>query len=230
MQKNIPAILFLSFMIIAISLAGFYPTYIQYFPHRASFPWLIHFHFAGFTLWFILLVLQPILILRRKVTLHQNIGRLTYWLVPYLVITIVLLVVQQTERLIAEGKSSASTTALIGFLDAIFFLAFYVAAIVYKKNLRLHTACIVGASLIIFNPGLSRFVNHVQPNLGLTAALIFPFFVSISFMLYEKIRYQHPVFRNPFGIIFLGWLFELLLFFSVSQTALWKNFIIGFFS
>jgi hypothetical protein len=230
MEKNIPAILILSCFIITLSLIGFYPTYLQHLPDLATFPWLIHLHFLGFIAWFILLILQPLLIMRRNVALHQKIGRISYWLVPYLAITIVLVVSQQTKRLISEDNPTAPITALIGFLDTIFFVAFYCVAIAFKKNIRIHTSCMIGASLIIFNPGLSRFVNHIQPGLGLTAALIFPFLVSSSCILYERIRFHRPILLNPYGLIFLGWSLELLLFFTVSQTALWKDWIFKFFS
>lgn len=223
-RKTSVLILFFVFTVL-VSLAGFFNSYIRYLPETGRFPFVIHIHFAAFFCWFVLLIVQPILIYKKNYGLHRNIGKLTYFIAPVLVTTILILVSSQTKREIRVSEEKAAVTALIGFLDAISFSVYYIIAMVNKRNIRWHVAFIIAATLVILNPGMSRLLNHLKPGLGLPAAVLIPFIVSISILLVEKVKYKRAILKSPYFLFFCCWTLEIVLLMTVPGTEFWKNFV-----
>jgi uncharacterized membrane protein YozB (DUF420 family) len=106
-----------------------------------------------------------VLIKRNKIETHRRIGKLSYFLVPVLILTIALLISQQVQRQLAISKQEAAFTAMVGLLDILSFSIFYTIAMVNKKNIRWHAGFLLAATLIILNPGLSRLLNQIHPGL-----------------------------------------------------------------
>ena len=212
-------------VVVIVSLAGFFNSYIRFLPRIDKFPWIIHIHFTAFLCWFAVLIIQPILIRRKKYELHRKIGRLTYFLAPILVFTILMLVRNQVIRIADVSASDAAVTAFIGLLDAISFSVYYTIAMINKRNLRWHIAFLIAATLVILNPGLSRLLNHIKPGLGLPAAVLLPFVISISIIAIEKIKCKRQILKNPYFIFLCCWTTEILLLMTVPSTELWKKII-----
>src|SRR5258705_3966265 len=64
-----------SFMMIAIVIAGFWaPYYGPLLGGMANFPWLFHFHGIVFMGWMALLVVQGSLVSMRRTPLHRRVG------------------------------------------------------------------------------------------------------------------------------------------------------------
>ena len=65
--------------LIALALLGFWPTYFsKFFDGTANFNFYFHFHFAMASLWIMLLIVQPILIKKKKLSIHRKIGKLSF--------------------------------------------------------------------------------------------------------------------------------------------------------
>ncbi|MBX3244436.1 MAG: hypothetical protein KF685_08275, partial [Acidobacteria bacterium] len=215
-------ILIVFFAVIAlVCLAGFYRTYFSYFPDVARFPALIHIHFVAFLGWFVLVVLQPILIYKEQYVLHRKLGKLSYFLAPILILTILLLTREKMMREVADPEANASITAFIGLMDAVSFSVCYLIAMIKRSDTRWHVAFIIGATLIALNPGLARLFDQITVGLGLLAAVLTPFIVSISIFIFEKISYKRPITQSPYFVFFLLWTLEIVLFITVPQTELW---------
>lgn len=205
-------IFILFFIAVAVlSLAGFFNSYIRFLPNTDRFPVVIHVHFAAFILWFVLIIVQPILIRQKKYELHRKIGKVSYFIAPVLVITILILVKNQTQREISASENQAALTAFIGVLDAVSFSVYYLIAMVNKRNLRWHVAFLVAATLVVLNPGMSRLANFIQPGLGLLLAVLLPFIVSITVLCVEKMRYKTPVLKSPYFLFLCCWTLEIVL-------------------
>lgn len=189
-------------MIMLVSIIGFYKSYISFFPAEGEFSSIIHVHFVAFILWFCLFIIQPILIKREKVTLHRKLGKVSYFIAPVLVFTILWLVIGKVRREILISIDDASVTALIGILDVVSFSAFYIIAMVNRRNIRWHVAFIVAASLIVLNPGMSRLLNQISPGAGILGSVLFPFIVSITIILFEKFKFKRPILKSPYSLFF----------------------------
>lgn len=224
--KNKLLILFFVAVMI-ITITGFFNSYIKFLPDTDKFPAIIHIHFVAFAFWLALIVIQPILIRKRKYELHRKVGKLSYLIAPVLVLTILILVKNQTKREIGVSESNAAVTAFIGLLDAISFSVYYIIAMVNKGNVRWHVAFLIAATLVVLNPGMSRLLNQIRPGLGLLIAIILPFIVSISIILLEKIKCKRLVLKNPYFLFLCCWTVEIVLLGTVPGTELWRNLIVS---
>lgn len=212
--------------VMVITIAGFFKSYIKFLPDTDKYPIVIHIHFIAFVFWLALMVVQPILIRRKKYDLHHRMGKISYLIAPVLVITILMLVRKQTMREIGVSESNAAVTAFIGLLDAISFSVYYLIAMANKRNIRWHVAFLIAATLVVLNPGMSRLLNQVKPGLGLLLAVILPFIVSITIMLFEKVKCKKPVLKSPYFLFLCCWTLEVVLFMTIPSTELWHNLIV----
>ena len=119
MEKQINTLLYFFIFVVLISTIGFFNSYLKFFPDFNKFPYVIHIHFLAFATWFLLLITQPILIKRKKIKLHRKIGKLSYFLAPILVVTIVILATNQIQREILLAGNNAEITAFITLIDIV---------------------------------------------------------------------------------------------------------------
>jgi hypothetical protein len=230
MEKKYFAVVALFVSITVISLLGFFNSYISFFPKFDAFDYVIHIHFIAFVCWFVLIILQPILIRRRKYDLHQRIGKLSYFLAPILVITILILVYREVVRDIKISENMVYISSFIGILDALTFAIYYSIAMFNIKNIRWHVAFIIAATLVVFNPGLSRLANLIQPGLGIPLAVFFPILITLSILLYEKLKLKRPLLKSPYFVFLCCWIFEIILFVSIPNTKIWRDLLYSNFA
>ena len=225
MEKKINILLYFFVFVVLISLAGFFNSYLKFFPEFSKFPFIIHIHFLAFVAWFILLIIQPILQKRKKVNLHRKVGKLSFFLAPVLVLTIMILANNQIRREIVMLENNAAITAFIALIDIVSFSLFFIIAMTKSKNMRWHVAFLIAATLVVLNPGLSRLLNQIQYGLGMITAVFLPFIVSISLILFEKIKHKRSILKSPYFLYLCIWTITIVLFATIPKTELWINFI-----
>ena len=225
MEKKINILIYFFVFVVLISLAGFFNSYLKFFPEFSKFPFIIHIHFLAFVAWFILLIIQPILQKRKKVNLHRKVGKLSFFLAPVLVLTIMILANNQIRREIVMLENNAAITAFIALIDIVSFSLFFIIAMTKSKNMRWHVAFLIAATLVVLNPGLSRLLNQIQYGLGMITAVFLPFIVSISLILFEKIKHKRSILKSPYFLYLCIWTITIVLFATIPKTELWINFI-----
>ncbi len=226
MERKYKALVWLFLAITIISFTGFYKTYFQYFPRFENISIITHLHFIIFLSWFIVLIAQPILIKQKKYALHRKVGKLTYFLAPIMVISILVMIKSSVSDNLLTSKEGAAIAFTGAILDAIMFSLFYVYSIINKNRVRQHVVGIIGASLIILNPGLGRLVGGLaNQEIGILAMVITPFLVSFGIIFFEKIKLGKPILKNSYFLIPGIWLVELVLFIVLPQQIFWMNFI-----
>lgn len=77
---------------------------------------------------------------------------------------------------------------------------------------------------------MSRLVNQIQPGLGLPAAVLFPFFVSLGIVIFEKIKFKRAIFSSPYFLFVCCWMIEIIILISLPNTEFWKDLVINTFS
>ena len=223
MERKYKILIVFFVLIMIVSFAGFYNSYWSKFPRLGEFKNLIHIHFLAFSCWLFLIVIQPILIMKKKFKLHRQLGRFSYLLAPILVLTIILLSKEKFIREFDEFPSDAAMTAFIAFVDISSFSTFYLIAMFKKSNVRWHVAFIIAATLIVLNPGLSRLLNQITMGLGIITAVLIPFLVPGIILIIEKIKYKRAILKSPYFLIIIIWTIEILLFILIPRTEFWKN-------
>lgn len=225
MERKTNVLLYFFIFVLLISLLGFFNTYLKFFPHVGKFPYVIHFHFSAFIAWFFLLITQPILIKRKRIDLHRKFGKLSYVLAPILILTIVILAINQIQRELSLAENNAAVTAFIALIDILSFSTYYIIAMLNSKNLRWHVAFLVAATLVVLNPGLSRLLNQIEYGLGMLVAVLLPFVLSIFVICIERIKYKRPILRSPYFLYLCLWTITILMFATIPKTEFWINFV-----
>lgn len=227
MEKKYNTLIFLFVAFLFISLAGFYRSYFQYFPYFKNTTPFTHIHFVIFLSWFAVLIWQPILIKQKNFALHRKVGRISYFLAPAMVISILVIVKLNIANNLTLSGGQAAVAAAGAVLDAVFFSVFYIAGVVNRHKIRRHVAFLVGASLIVLNPGLGRLVSNMfHQDIGVPAMAITPYLVAISIIVYEKFKLKRALLNSPYLFIILFWTLELVFFVVLSSAGFWKEFVV----
>jgi hypothetical protein len=165
----------LPFVFIAFFVLVIYSFYQSYFGHIPEFKNVIspignvpititaitHFHAIVVVLWLLMLIIQPILIIKNKVALHRLLGKASYLIVAFMAISLVLIIYQQQIR------QKDLPVFAINLFDFPVFIVFYSLAIYYRKNSAYHSRFMVMTIIPLLSPVLARI--HVN---GLMAQVI----------------------------------------------------------
>ena len=145
------AMLFLAFL-------GFWPTYFsKFFDGTADFATYFHFHALMALLWILFLIVQPLLVYRKKLDLHRTIGKFSYLLVPLLYLSVILL----AHHRIDPESPDRYINLWFPFKDLIIFSAGYGVAIRYRKQMAIHARGMIVAGIVMIEPALVRLILAV---------------------------------------------------------------------
>lgn len=222
LYKNI-SYLFIALLI--LTFLGFYRTYFGLFPSFKGLGLMAHLHATAFLLWFLLLILQPVLIKKKKYKLHRLLGKISYFLVPIIIITIVGMTRLEYYRDIKiESRQDVFSDMLTPYLDLIFFVIFYVIAMINKKNISLHVSFIIAASFVVLAPALGRLCGYLFGDSLLTilANILPKYIIVIILMIIEKRRLGKPILHSPYLLILGLFLLATILGFTIGNTTAWQ--------
>ena len=177
-------------LLILFAFAGFYTTYFSklFLPT----PYIIHFHFVLLALWVFMLIAQPFLIKYKKLSTHRLLGKVSYLLVPLVLITSWLLTrneyyrkidilqndvtvgLQDINQFEILKKASVDPAA---FISIIWFITFYSLAITFRKKATKHARYMLATALILLSTCLLIFIFgqlsfYIMPNFDWWASLM----------------------------------------------------------
>lgn len=169
------AVFFGALLLAVLSLHAFYPTYLGRLGN--PLPWVMHLHAALMAAWMGLLVLQSGLIRRGNISLHRTTGRLSYALVPLLLLTAVAMIAYSYERGLGElreaaaaGRISLSGEALLHearkyvALPVYYFVGFalfYPLAMLNRRRPVVHAQFMLATMLMLTGPVLDRSLYFI---------------------------------------------------------------------
>jgi hypothetical protein len=139
-----------------IVLLGFWPFWAGLFTGGTGAHWIIYVHAAVFSGWMVLLFVQVILVARRRVAVHQRLGRAGIYY-GFLVLFLGLIITFAAPAMnVASGRSTLDEAA--GFLilplgDMLLFGAFFGAGVAYRRRKELHKRLMLLATIaLLFAP------------------------------------------------------------------------------
>jgi hypothetical protein len=162
------------------------------------------------------LIVQPILIRNRQLALHRRLGRLSYIVVPLMVLSIVILMRQVFMRSPTLSPGPVDTN-MIGLADLTFFGLCYGLALYYRRHVNYHARYMVLTALPFVNPALGR-LNLPGPLLAIV--------IMIGLLLYE--RFHHRIYR-PYLIALPAFVGIYSFFLFVIDRQDWQSFWWMFF-
>jgi hypothetical protein len=164
-------------MAFLVTIAGFWPSYFSRLGKTSVFH---HFHGISATLWMLLLVVQPLLYRMDKIEWHRMSGKVSFLLVPLIVIGGLIMV----HMMLNDERYPAFLAYKLSFIDffvIITFVMFYVLAIKNVRDTQYHArymACTVFGPLL---PALGRLF----PNIGLVDNLVIS--LDVSYFVIEAV-------------------------------------------
>lgn len=161
--------------LLVTSAIGFFPGYLREFPVFASSGWQVHFHVATLLAWLGLLVAQAWLAASGRIEQHRIAGRLSYLLVPLIIVGFVLV-----SRF---GQQRQPNPALIGaaLFDGALFVLFYVLAIANRRHPEIHSRYMLLTAVALINAPLGR---AVAPELSVPFELL----VMLTMLVVSRLR------------------------------------------
>lgn len=180
-------------VVLGVVVLGFFKTYFGLFPSFNNVTLIQHVHGLLFTTWFLLLIIQPLLIRYNKYKAHRIIGRFTYLLVPCIVISIHFIAREAYLNMMAGH--AAQSDAIAGLYFATYqifdFSVLYVLAIANKHRTPYHMRYMITTSLAIAGAGMRRLFTHMMGLEGSEAVLLgflVPDLFLVGLIIYDRIK------------------------------------------
>jgi len=200
-------------------------------------PMVYFVHGIILTSWFVLLMVQSILINIRKVSIHRKLGYCMAVLAVLVVFTGIQVILDSTPRSINMGildpenqsqMLGQSMPLLLDLLSLIVFTLFIGLAIVLRRNIKLHrTLMLIGSMsfmVVTLARALPEFFPRVEIPLIIGSFLIFP----ILLIVHDWIHYKRfPVYAFV-GLLTLITMVLMTLIFTGSDW--WFNFFMNYLS
>ncbi len=231
MEQGYRKVVFFFLAIILLTLPGFYKSYFSLFPDFPGLKNIHHMHAVALLAYLTLLIVQPILISQKKISLHKAIGKFSYALVPLIFASLILVYHNQYLRMVLEGKPESETLAFVfaPTTDAIPFLIFYVLAMLNTKKTPVHMRYIMATGVVAAGPGFGRiFIYSLGMDVfaAIQIVMLTTLLTFVALILYDRKR--KASFRiNPYTIAFVIWLIPNILITFFPQTELWQRFASG---
>lgn len=212
---------------------GFYKTYIRHFPgfedyitpsgRKFHFSWIKHFHGMMMMGWTLTLLLQPILILKRKIKWHHRAGRLSYVLAPLVLLSLWLITQERFYDILdRQGYTAAVAHLSLNFPNVIFFAMLYSLAIYYRKRSALHIPFMCGTGILLIGPALARmlitYFGFTFDNSVTTSKLVMMAIPAVI-LIADYIRKKRI---SPFTVVLAVMIVNALLWF-LRNTPFWQT-------
>lgn len=163
---------------------------------------ITHFHVMMFVLWFLLLIIQPILLIKKKIAWHRILGKVSYVVVGLLFISFLLIINQE------QSREKSLPVFVANLFDVPVFVVFYSLAIYYRKKPAYHARFMVMSILPFINPALARAnIAGVPVQLGLWALLFAiefftrktykPYLIGLGYYIFNLAVVAYLLMANP---------------------------------
>ena len=211
--------------VLIMTLLGFYPTYFSHFPKFEGFSWVYHFHAFLATLWIVMLISQAFLIRRKKYNLHRKIGKVSYFVIPFLLLSF-FLIAKATYFKNINIKHFSESDALAylsrsGLRDILYMAILYSLAILYKKRTSWHLRFFTCTGLTVLGPGLGRFAfTNFSPEVAGAIMGIFMLLLPIIWLIVDIIKKKSPI---PL-LVFIAITISAIYLDSCGYSAWWQTF------
>jgi len=216
-QMNFDNAGYFALALIALAFLGFWPTYFsKFFDGTADFHNYFHFHFAMASLWIALLILQPILIRKKKFSIHKQTGKLSFIILPLFFVSVILLKHHNIGGAVAQGLGASLWLQL---KDLVIIGLMFTIAMTNTKNMQVHARAMIATGIVFIEPTLGRFIILTvlpEPDfmfgLGITVAIMYVLIISLIIIERKQTsgRWVFPL------LLVLFMIFHYLIFFQVS--------------
>ncbi|QNA44524.1 hypothetical protein [Lacibacter sediminis] len=234
-------------LLIPFVAIGFYPGYWSKILTNKSTT-IQHVHAFFMSLWVIMSIVQPWLIMKKKTQIHKVVGKVSYVLIPFIIISGYILIQARYERILLRVQDKVTTGELkltaqevldrvassqtIGILFLLMLIIFYTLAIVNRKKFLHHATYMLGAIFTSIDPALDRMIGHwakannIEPNFFIDyGSQLFALVLLVALAVYQRSKKQS---LKPVSIVIGIYSICFLINDLASETAIWRWFVEAF--
>lgn len=209
--------------LLALAAAGFWPSYLG--APRFEGDWHVHFHGVAMFAWMGLLIAQAWLVRARRLSVHRTLGRVSYGLVPLVVLSTLLLAHYRMRQ-------GLSVDLLYFFYVQLSLLAVFVAsyamAIANRRRPAIHARYMICTALTLVDPIVARILAFSM-GVGFPAMQVATYAAVDAVLLVliasDLRRRQQPRVYPAMLAVFVA---TQLPTFFLYRTAAWRAFVEGF--
>ncbi|MGK2864962.1 MAG: hypothetical protein ACSLE0_23720 [Chitinophagaceae bacterium] len=142
-------------LLIPLIFAGFYHSYFKTFPNFGeNIEAVLHTHAVIAAIWVAILIVQPFLIVNKKVAWHRRVGKLSYFVFPLLILSFI-------PSIIKTYNAGDYPFLFFPIGDGLLLILFYSLAIYYKRKTARHMRYMIASALVLLGPTLGRIGPHL---------------------------------------------------------------------
>ena len=225
-RASISRVIIAIILLIVLIEVGFFKTYIQYFPkfedatvngETVHFNSIMHFHGIVMMGWVLMLLVQPILILKGKIKWHRRVGSLSYVLAPLVVLALYL--ANKDNLHYFSQHSDALSSLTVTFPSLVFFVILYSLAIFYRHRPALHMRFMCSTAFLLINPPLDRALITYLGLHGFSEGIIIVLLLAGIVTVVDSLRTKRI---SPFALVF-GFLLLQKILYDLRDTPFWQT-------
>jgi hypothetical protein len=230
-------------ILIPLTFIGFYPSYFSLL--LTPLPNVFHIHTFFMVAWIALALAQPILIHQNRIELHRQLGKVSFVLMPLVVISIYMMIRHsyygELERLGSDAIREkynltqdeiylyAAAREIKATIALIWLIIFYILAIANRKRVVFHATYMMAAILVLLGPALDRIIFRTlhQFHLSGTGPAEYATFTLIAILFLSLLIYQK---RNgysltPVIVVLALHVAGVLAYTYLQGTTAWQRFV-----
>lgn len=214
--------------LLAVTIVAFWPSYLSKAP--ADVDRYTHAHAALMTLWFALLIGQPLLIRRGRHDWHRLLGRATLLLVPLIAIVVALLMHARVVALDQAVLASEGKFFFLPFRSIALFLLAYALALARRSAPALHARYMACTAIALIDPVVARLQFFYLPPLpdplwySAVGFALSDLALAVLWWLDRASRVR----GGPYAVMLGAYLAFDLLWFTLGQTPVWLAVVVWF--
>lgn len=223
-RKTVPLVV----LLFALSVAAFWPKYLS--QPFAAIGGYTHLHAAVAVTWLSLLIVQPLLVHRRRLDLHRRLGRSTWIVAPLFALASTLLAHHQVARMDPATLDAEAAFFYLPFHTTALFVVCYTLGLVFRATPAAHGRFMIATALLMIDPVVARILHFYFPPLPdprWIAVLTFTLTDLLAATLVFTFRGPVPARRALLAMLAL-FVVAHTLWFTFAPSRLWHDFVVGF--
>ncbi len=146
-------------------IAGFWIPYFSQIPQFApSITTAVHAHALLLFAWVGLLVMQPLAVRHRAISIHRILGKASYVLLPLILLFAIAMLRKEYQEHLAAGMNSgaARSAEYLSSVQLALFAAFYALAVarIHQRDVAEHMRYMICIALVLLPAGLARTLGY----------------------------------------------------------------------
>lgn len=208
--------------ILAIGVFGFWKPY---FSRLGTADPLAHLHTGLMLAWFALLLVQPVLVRSRRLALHRRLGRVSWVLVPAIVVTMLAFARQRLQAAPEEAFTFQAYVLYLGLTGAGMFATAWALAMWHRREPSLHARYMAGTALVMLDPAIVRVMIFWLPPPGvqnlqwITYGIVYAILGTLMFL--ER---RQPRGRRAFPVLLGMFVVVHVLSLTLARSGAWLAF------